>query len=512
MTRAADLQEYEGPHRRGQRHGSGRLNVSDGSVYVGEFVSGKRCGLGTLLQKDGYYFSGHWNDDMKFGEGSETLPDGETFKGHFFNDLRHGAGTLFLSDGTLREGFWWEDKSLSQKDFLIRLYDSWKKRPTTITERKLRLPEMTNMSFGRQTLSDDLPLTEPGGRMKKKGMKPNSEDDGDTETSSIETDTDIWCESSLSDSSTETRSLAPRDEIIASEIKVDKEVEIVIADALRTADAVIGMMKREDRGKSAKSSEVNELKITAKTAQNIARMERAKVGVRREVAEALKYATVILGRQKKAPMEERRGEAATFQIEFTNQIKGDNGDRLRKKSITATGTKRTKNSAIRKGKDKKRSIKLDSQKKRPGEIKLDIGVGHLKIDDKKKATEFFGEKRQRGKYVIKGHIIKQWLGWKVRRKILKAIHIATAVRFAGSAEINTTVVNRELNFEEERTNEEQEIPTLRENACVLVENITAEKTENQIKSGRARGEKREKGRNNNSTAAFKAEVFEKKIL
>ena len=33
--------EYDGEHRRGQKHGKGKLYFADGTVYVGEFVEGK---------------------------------------------------------------------------------------------------------------------------------------------------------------------------------------------------------------------------------------------------------------------------------------------------------------------------------------------------------------------------------------------------------------------------------------------------------------------------------------
>lgn len=51
-------------------------------------------------------YEGHFIDDNKHGKGKLFLSNGETFQGHFDRDLISGEGTFCRSDGTIVKGMW----------------------------------------------------------------------------------------------------------------------------------------------------------------------------------------------------------------------------------------------------------------------------------------------------------------------------------------------------------------------------------------------------------------------
>ena len=66
--------------------GSGKLEMSDGSVYTGDFLRGREHGKGIIKQKDGTVFEGEFKNGKKDGEFVEKDAYGKiTRKGTFKN-------------------------------------------------------------------------------------------------------------------------------------------------------------------------------------------------------------------------------------------------------------------------------------------------------------------------------------------------------------------------------------------------------------------------------------------
>ena len=54
---------YEGGHKDGMRHGTGRIRYDNGDLYKGGFQEDKRHGMGVMLFKDGRLYKGNWVQD-----------------------------------------------------------------------------------------------------------------------------------------------------------------------------------------------------------------------------------------------------------------------------------------------------------------------------------------------------------------------------------------------------------------------------------------------------------------
>ncbi len=67
---AQDIVHYRG-HKdaKGRKHGKGRVQYMDGSVYTGYFDSDKKSGRGVMQYPDGSSYGGEWLNDKKHGRG-----------------------------------------------------------------------------------------------------------------------------------------------------------------------------------------------------------------------------------------------------------------------------------------------------------------------------------------------------------------------------------------------------------------------------------------------------------
>ena len=98
-------QEYTGHMERGNPHGYGKYDYTDGRTREGHYVRGDLTGIGRMIEKDKrnillYYYEGEFKDDQRDGEGLEVYyypSDGDTssvYKGNFSHGDRNGAGLV----------------------------------------------------------------------------------------------------------------------------------------------------------------------------------------------------------------------------------------------------------------------------------------------------------------------------------------------------------------------------------------------------------------------------------
>jgi hypothetical protein len=140
LTYARDDQRvyYIGEFKDDKRHGNGKLEWRDGSVYEGEFEDDLMSGNGTIVlswgakyeghfngKNNGFgkytyasddfldrdYYTGEWKDDLYDGKGKLVWKNGTTYDGEWQQNLRHGFGTLLDSDGAIIfQGQWENDE------------------------------------------------------------------------------------------------------------------------------------------------------------------------------------------------------------------------------------------------------------------------------------------------------------------------------------------------------------------------------------------------------------------
>jgi hypothetical protein len=94
----------------GQRHGKGKLMMSDGRIYTGDFVHNEIQGKGEMVEPNGSWYVGDWLDGMKEGKGVMHYPDKCRYEGTWKADMRSGRGMVIYPDGSIYDGQWLEDK------------------------------------------------------------------------------------------------------------------------------------------------------------------------------------------------------------------------------------------------------------------------------------------------------------------------------------------------------------------------------------------------------------------
>jgi hypothetical protein len=66
-------ERYEGELKNLQRHGKGKLQFKNGTIYEGNFVENRMEGYGTMFYTDGGRYDGEWRNEMPNGRGSSRI-------------------------------------------------------------------------------------------------------------------------------------------------------------------------------------------------------------------------------------------------------------------------------------------------------------------------------------------------------------------------------------------------------------------------------------------------------
>ncbi|XP_066913089.1 uncharacterized protein [Clytia hemisphaerica] len=85
---------YRGQWQSDLMHGSGVLELKDGSTYDGEFHYNKMCGSGKMKYKNGAMYNGEWQDNCQCGKGILTKPGQWSCDGHWQQGKQHGLCLL----------------------------------------------------------------------------------------------------------------------------------------------------------------------------------------------------------------------------------------------------------------------------------------------------------------------------------------------------------------------------------------------------------------------------------
>lgn len=120
-------EKYQGEFKNGNRHGKGKLVMSDSQYYEGEFKDDKMSGKGKLVMSDTDYYEGEFKDDDMTGNaifhfegniykgnfidavlndsnGEIQYKNGEIYKGNVVDDKPHGKGAFKYADGAIYAG------------------------------------------------------------------------------------------------------------------------------------------------------------------------------------------------------------------------------------------------------------------------------------------------------------------------------------------------------------------------------------------------------------------------
>mmetsp|Transcript_39402 Transcript_39402/g.81822 ORF Transcript_39402/g.81822 Transcript_39402/m.81822 type:complete len:548 (-) Transcript_39402:132-1775(-) len=100
---------YTGPlNDRGERHGLGTLQWSNGDVYKGNFCRGVRQGAGSLtFGNGGGEYVGDWRDNLMHGTGTRRFANGDLYTGPYVQGQRQGRqGRFYFTNGDLYVGDW----------------------------------------------------------------------------------------------------------------------------------------------------------------------------------------------------------------------------------------------------------------------------------------------------------------------------------------------------------------------------------------------------------------------
>ncbi|EFN76628.1 Alsin [Harpegnathos saltator] len=76
----------------GKPHGSGKLEWSDGRIYVGQFHKGVIHGTGKMEIPTQGVYEGQWKDGQQNGYGTMKYVNGDFYEGYFKDGLPHGHG------------------------------------------------------------------------------------------------------------------------------------------------------------------------------------------------------------------------------------------------------------------------------------------------------------------------------------------------------------------------------------------------------------------------------------
>ena len=89
---------YEGYWKHDRANGRGRLIHADGDVYEGEWKDDKASGIGKYIHIDASSYNGQWLEDKQHGHGVEIWPDGARYEGDYYSGRKHGKGHFVWAD------------------------------------------------------------------------------------------------------------------------------------------------------------------------------------------------------------------------------------------------------------------------------------------------------------------------------------------------------------------------------------------------------------------------------
>jgi len=107
-----DGDKYVGQWQANMFHGMGVYDSGNGTIYFGQWVEDEREGLG--VEHGGHtsqvkYCGGFFNG-QKHGKGRFEWPDGSVYEGDFRNNNVEGEGTFTWPDGRVYRGQWVKGK------------------------------------------------------------------------------------------------------------------------------------------------------------------------------------------------------------------------------------------------------------------------------------------------------------------------------------------------------------------------------------------------------------------
>ncbi|CAH8616450.1 unnamed protein product [Heterobilharzia americana] len=128
---ALSKNEYIGQFMLGERHGYGRMNYADGSIYEGDWSHNLQQGQGKYIGADGSKYTGGFIANKRNGAGC-LWSHAFAYWGYWRDNLYDGMGVLKIIDGTTYEGEFSSGKpngqgKLTHKTNLLPSYEgSWK--------------------------------------------------------------------------------------------------------------------------------------------------------------------------------------------------------------------------------------------------------------------------------------------------------------------------------------------------------------------------------------------------
>jgi hypothetical protein len=126
LYQSSDGLVYEGNWERNKREGQGLLTDSNGDVYEGEFHCHKKHGEGTMIYSNGDKYEGGWIDDMRHGHGMLSCIDNTLYEGQWRGDMYHGEGTMVHGSGVTYKGMWINGHPQSDNPcFLLSHYNNY---------------------------------------------------------------------------------------------------------------------------------------------------------------------------------------------------------------------------------------------------------------------------------------------------------------------------------------------------------------------------------------------------
>ena len=108
---------YEGETRDGIIYGKGTLTRKDGTVYEGEFKDGKFNVRVKIFYTDGSVYEGEFANNQMNGRGTLLWVSGASYTGDFVNDKYHGKGVFTWADGSKYAGDFTDDQITGEGSF-----------------------------------------------------------------------------------------------------------------------------------------------------------------------------------------------------------------------------------------------------------------------------------------------------------------------------------------------------------------------------------------------------------